>query len=446
MADALSPDPADLTAREAISAMADGRLTAAALTDACLARIEAHDSRLGAFVHVDAAGARRAAKATDERRRRGLPRLPLDGVPVGVKDIVDVAGMPCAWGSPLVEGRRPRADSTVAARLRAAGAVIVGKTTTTEFAGYPPAATLNPRAESRTPGGSSAGSAAAVAAGLVPLAVATQTNGSVIRPAAFCGAMGYKPSFGTVARTGVMPFAPSVDHVGLIARSVDDLALLEHLAGPDGGDPDALPHGLPLVGTASSAPPLAPVLGFFEGPAWGEAAPGTAEAFAELSAAIPGIRHIATPPALGETATLLRRLMCAEGAHHLGAYMDRDRERVHPILCEMFEEGRRLPATDYLAARATRLGLRAAFGAIFEEVDALVTPATPGEAPSRETTGSPAFCSLWSYTGLPAVTLPLLAGPDGLPLGVQLVGPHGDDARLLRTARWLVRRLSEDAP
>ncbi|MEO0761825.1 MAG: amidase [Pseudomonadota bacterium] len=443
MTDGPRHDPADLTATEALAAMAAGGLTAADLAEACLARIAAREPEIQAFTHVDAEGARRAAAGLDRHRRAGLPVGPLHGLPVGVKDIIDVEGMPCERGTPLEAGHRARADASVVRRLRAAGAIVIGKTVTTELAAYPPSKTRNPHDVTRTPGGSSSGSAAAVAAGMIPLAIGTQTNGSVVRPASFCGTVGFKPSYGAIARSGVMPFAPATDTVGLLARSVEDVALLEHLTGPDGQDPDALPHILPLAATAMAEPPLTPVLGFFEGPAWGEAEPWLAEAFNELLAAVPGTVHIATPSALAATAVTLRALMTAEGAHHLGHYLDRDRAQVHPILAEMFDEGRQLPATDYLTARAAQPRLRAALAEAFEEVDALVTPAAPGEAPGRESTGSPAFCSLWSLTGLPAITLPLLAGPGGLPVGVQLVGPHGDDARLLRTARWLVTHLAQ---
>ncbi|MEM6488302.1 MAG: amidase [Pseudomonadota bacterium] len=448
MADGGAADPAALTAREALAAMAAGRLTSADLVAACLARIDATEGALGAWVHVDRAGAMRTAEALDAHRRRGLPVGPLHGLPVGVKDIVDVAGLPCARGSPQDRGRVAQTDATVVRRLRAAGGIVLGKTVTTELASYPPPPTANPHAADRTPGGSSSGSAAAVAAGHVPLALGTQTNGSIVRPASFCGTVGYKPTYGAVARSGVMPFAPATDTLGLLARSVEDCVLLEHLSGPDGVDTDALPHTMALSARALEAPPLTPVFGFFEGPAWAEAEPALRDALQELLAALPGTRHIATPAALADSATMLRRIMAAESAHHLGGYLDRDPVGLHPVLAEMFREGRALSATLYLAARASQPRLAAAFDPVFEEVDALITPAAPGEAPSRDSTGSPSFCSLWSLTGLPAVSLPLLVGPAGLPIGVQLVGPRGDDARLLRTARWLVRHLAarqEDA-
>ncbi|MEO0820821.1 MAG: amidase [Pseudomonadota bacterium] len=440
MADGAKPNPADLGARAAIRAMAAGELQASDLVAACLERIG--DDPLRAWVHVDRDGALRAAAALDAHRRRGLPLGPLHGLPVGVKDIIDVAGMPGENGSPVDAGRVPRADATVVRRLRGAGAIVLGKTVTTELAGAPPSHTVNPHDATRTPGGSSAGSAVAVAAGHVPLALGTQTNGSVIRPASFCGTVGYKPSFGAIPRTGVLGVSTSLDHIGLFARETLDATLLEHLAGPDGEDDRALPHGLPLAATAAGAPPLPPVLGFFEGPTWSAAEPYVAEAFSELTAAIPGtVHHLATPSALAEIAALIRIVMVAEGTHLLGHYVARGGERTDPHYHRMVADAATLPATEYLRARALQPRLAAAMGEIFEEVDALLTPAAAGEAPGPETTGNPAFCSLWSFTGLPAITLPLLTGPSGLPVGVQLVGPPGDDARLIRTARWLVASL-----
>ncbi|MEM9783046.1 MAG: amidase [Pseudomonadota bacterium] len=442
MADGAKPDPADLTAREALAQLASGALSAAALVDACLARIAAHDGAIRAFAHVDAEGARRAAEALDRHRRHGLPLGPLHGLPVGVKDIVDVAGLPCERGTILETGRVARRDATVAARLKAMGAIVVGKTVTTELASYPPSVTANPHDHARSPGGSSAGSAAAVAAGMVPLAIATQTNGSIVRPAAYCGAVGYKPTHGTIPATGVMPFAPAADHVGVIARTVEDACLVEHLAGPDGADPHARSIAPLLTKTAMGEPPMTPVLGFFQGPAWDRAADWVPAAFDELLSVIPAVKHIATPSALAGVFDLLKTVMAAESAYHLGHYLDRGGEKLHPVVAEILSTGRSVTAPDYLAARSAQGHLREALSEAFEECDALLTPATTGEAPGRDSTGDPAFCSLWSFTGLPAVTLPLMAGPGGLPYGVQLVGPHGDDARLLRTARWLVAHLA----
>ncbi|MCL5777412.1 amidase [Limibaculum sp. FT325] len=446
MADAMAQtsgrgNPADLGARDAARAVAEGDVTATALVEACIARIDAADGEIGAWAHVDREGALATAEALDAHRRKGLPCGPLHGVPVGVKDIIDVAGMPGENGASSDRGRRPREDATVVRRLRRAGAIILGKTVTTPLAqGAPAAATRNPHDLGRSPGGSSAGSAAAVAAGMVPIALGTQTNGSVIRPSSFCGVVGFKPSFGAIPRSGILPVAPSLDHVGLMGRSVEDMALAALLMGEDGRDPDCRGFRGPLAEVAAGRPPVRPALCCIMGPAEPEAA--TREAFAELCTALAPVDEIALPEVFAEAFRWTRTLMAAEGAHHLGGYLDRMPD-ADPDLRALIEEGRATPAPDYLMARRMRASLAAGLAELTSRYDAILTPAAPGEAPAFGSTGDPAFCTLWSYTGLPSLTLPLLTGGAGLPLGVQVVGAADDDARLLRTARWIVSTLSE---
>ncbi len=436
-------------AAEAARLIAEGRLTSRALVEHCLARIAALDGDLKAWVHVDAKGALAQADALDAHRKAGRPCGPLHGVPVGLKDNIDARGLPCERGVASEKGRTATSDAAIVARLRAAGAVILGKTVTTELAGYPPSPTRNPHDPARTPGGSSAGSAAAVAAGMVPLAAGSQTNGSIIRPSSFCGVYGFKPSFGMIPRTGVMANAGSLDHLGLMSRALEDMALVEHLAGPDGQDADALDYTPPLRAVAETDPPVNPALAFIPGTQPEEAEPGTADAFRELIEAIGAqcgvtVDTVALPKAYAGTPRIIRAIMAAEGAQGLGHYLDRDPDGLSEPNRALIAEGREISAADYLAARAAQSALRAGLAEIFARYDAVLTPATAGEAPGIETTGSPAFCSLWSLTGLPALSMPLLAGPSGLPMGVQLVGPMLDDARLLRTARWLAATLSEE--
>ncbi len=353
--------------------------------------------------------------------------------------------MPTENGSVLDAGRRPGADATVVRRLTDAGAVILGKTVTTEFAYYHPGKTRNPHNLAHTPGGSSSGSAAAVAARMVPLAFGSQTNGSVIRPAAFCGAVGFKPSYGAIPLTGVLAVAGSLDHIGTFSRDVDDAALAGLLMGPDGHDPNAVVNPGPLAATAMSEPPLRPVLAFVKSPVWDRAEPQTQAAFGELAEALgDGADEVDLPAPFAGAADWLGQLMAAEMARNLGHYVDRGPDQTSQNIRDLVAEGRRLPAPDYIQARDMRLVLRAGLDAVFDRYDAIVTPATTGEAPrGLDTTGDPIFCSLWTFCGVPAITLPLMTGSNGLPLGVQLVGRHGDDARLLRTARWLVQSLSE---
>lgn len=427
-------EPADASARELIAALGAGRIGAAEVARSFVARIEAGEGALRAFAHFDLARVMAEAEERDRRRRAGMPLGPLHGLPVAVKDIIDVRGYPCEFGTELEAGRRPTADAAVAGRLRGAGAVVLGKTVTAEFASIAPGATRNPHDPERTPGGSSSGSAAAVAAGMAPFALGTQTLGSVIRPASFCGCVGFKPSFDAIPRAGVMADAPSLDHVGVFARSIEDAALAEHLM--PGGGPG------PLSGTALSEPPLAPAFAFVRSPVWDRAEPATQEAFGELAAALgDAVEEVELPAPFAHALDWTRRIMAAEMAHGLGRYADTGRTSAE--FAALIAEGRAVPATDYLVARDWQLRLRAGLGEVFDRFDAILTPAAPGEAPGRETTGDGAFCALWSLTGLPALSLPLLTGPAALPVGVQLVGAYGGDARLLRSARWLVRRLGE---
>ena len=432
------------TARDLLVALAEGRVSAAEVAEACLERIEAREPEVGAWAHLDRDAALKAAAELDRRRRSGRPTGPLHGLPVGVKDIIDVRGMPCERGTPLEAGRRPGDDAAVVRRLRRAGALILGKTVTTEFAYYAPGKTRNPLDNARTPGGSSQGSAAAVADGMVPLALGTQTNGSMIRPASFCGVVGYKPSFGAVPRTGVMADAPSLDTIGVFAGSIEDATLIEHAMGADGIDRDAGASPGPLSAIAASEPPLRPNFAFVKTAAWEKADPGTVEGFTELQDTLgPAMEEVSLPEPFKGAIEWLLVIMAAEMARGLGHYADAGANKVSHEFRAFIEEGRAVLAHDYLVARDWQRTLRAGLDRVFDRFDAIVTPAAPGEAPGLETTGDPSFCALWTLVGLPAVSLPLLAGPNGLPVGVQLVGPYGDDARLLRTARWLTRTLSE---
>jgi len=437
--------PNQLSALEAAAAIRDGALSAEELTAACLARIDAAEPEVRAWVHLDRDHALAQARSADEARARGAALGPLHGVPVGVKDIFDTADFPTEDGSPLHAGRTPAEDATAVARLRAAGAIILGKTVTTEFAVYHPGPTRNPHDPTRTPGGSSSGSAAAVAAGMVPLAIGSQTNGSVIRPAAFCGVVGYKPSHGAISRHRVLQLSRTLDHVGVFARNVGDAALLaEALWGHDPMDPDTRPAAAPrLLEHAGAEPPVSPRLGFAATPMDPLADGDTLAALAELREALgDDARETRLPRAFAPILELQDTVMDVDLAHHLAHEYATGAERLSDVLRSKIEHGRALAAIEYLAARDARAGLIAAMRPLFEEHDVLVTPAAPGVAPrGLEATGNPAFCTPWSFCGLPAITLPLLEGEQGLPLGVQLVAAPGDDARLLRTASWLARRV-----
>lgn len=437
-----------LSASDAARAIRDGALSAVELVEACLARIGEADPGIEAWAHLDPEHARAQARARDQDRREGRPVGPLHGVPVGVKDIFDTADYPTEDGSVLHAGRTPAYDATAVEMLRSAGAIILGKTVTTEFATYSPGKTHNPHNSEHTPGGSSSGSAAAVAAGMVPLALGSQTNGSVVRPASFCGVYGFKPTLGLIPRGGVMKLSRTLDHVGMFARSLEDIALLaEQLVGHDPRDPDTRVRArIPFVATAMQEPPFPPLLAFVKGPAWERAEEQTKAAFAELAAAL-GDRVVEVP--LPESALKAfdwhRAIMEAEMAANLDLEWDKGRDRLSDSLRTQLARGREITALEYQRACARIPLLNEGFEDIFERCDAIVTPAAAGTAPKGLTsTGDPAFCTLWTLCGMPSLNLPLMSGENGMPLGVQLVGPRDGDARLLRTARWLVSQVAAD--
>jgi Asp-tRNA(Asn)/Glu-tRNA(Gln) amidotransferase A subunit family amidase len=354
---------------------------------------------------------------------------------------MDTADMPTEDGTVLHAGRTPARDAAVVAMLRAAGAVIMGKTVTTECAAYAPGKTRNPHNPGHTPGGSSSGSAAAVAAGMVPLALGSQTNGSVIRPAAFCGVYGFKPTHGLIPRAGILKLSRTLDHVGVFARTIEDIALIaEQLVGYDEDDPDTRPRARPPYREAvAQEPPLPPLLAFVKGPVWERAEEETTQAFAELVAELGDrVVEVVLPETAQRALDWHRTIMETEMAANLDLEWEKGRDRLSESLRNQLARGREVRALDYHKALARVPLVNEGFAELFARYDAILTPAAPGTAPKGlGATGDPAFCTLWTLSGMPAVALPLMQGENGLPLGVQLVGPRHGDARLLRTASWL---------
>lgn len=437
-----------LSAHDAARLLREGAFSAEEYVGACIARIREEEARVQAWAYFDAEHALEQACRADDRRREGRPIGPLHGIPVGVKDIIDVRGMPTGDGTPLHAGRIPLEDAAVVSRLRQAGAVIMGKTVTTELATYAPGKTRNPHNPEHTPGGSSSGSAAAVAAGMVPLAIGTQTNGSVIRPASYCGVVGLKPTHGMIPRTGILAQSRPLDHVGVFGRTLEDAALLaEALAGHDEGDPDTQPIPRPpLLHTLASAPPLPPKLAFVPTPMWAQAAPDLQAGFAELTDLLGDrVDTFNLPESARDALEWHRTVMEADLAASFEQEYEAGREQLSDSLRSQIERGRQVLAIDYRRALARVPLLGEAFDGVFEAYDAILTPATTGTAPhGLASTGDPVFCTLWTLCGLPALSLPLLRGENGLPIGVQLVGNRGDDARLLRTARWLEQLIAAE--
>jgi Asp-tRNA(Asn)/Glu-tRNA(Gln) amidotransferase A subunit family amidase len=437
-----------LSAADGARLIREGVISSEQLVEACLARVREIDGQVQAWAFLDPDHALAQARAADELRLSGQPTGSLHGVPVGIKDIFDTADMPTENGSVLYAGRTPSRDATVVTMLRAAGAVILGKTVTTEFAYFSPGKTRNPHNSEHTPGGSSSGSAAAVAAEMVPLALGSQTNGSTIRPAAYCGVIGFKPTHGLIPRHGIFTLSRTLDQVGLFARTIDDIALLaEQLVGYDERDPDTRPRArLPFVQVSAEEPPLLPMFAFVKTPHWERVDNDTKEGFAEIVEHLGDqVEELELFPSAAEAWEWHGTIMEAEMAVNLEREWELGRDRLSESLRAQLERGREVLAVDYQRALARIGPIHESFVELFEQrYDAILTPAAPGSAPKGlASTGDPSFCTLWTLCGMPAISLPLLQSVDGLPLGVQIVGPRHGDARLLRTARWLAAKMAE---
>jgi Asp-tRNA(Asn)/Glu-tRNA(Gln) amidotransferase A subunit family amidase len=436
----------EMSAAEAAMAIQSGEITSEELVQACLDQITASEDSVGAWAHLDPEYALEQARAADLHRRSGKSVGPLHGIPVGVKDIFDTKDMPTEDGTVLHAGRTPAYDATAVALLREAGAVIMGKTVTTELAVYAPGKTRNPHDPARTPGGSSSGSAAAVAAQMVPLAIGTQTNGSVIRPASYCGVFGYKPSHGLISRYRVLQQSRALDQVGVFGLTVEDVALIaQQLMAFDDRDPDLRSRSRPdLIGLATQAPLVPPRLAFVKTPAWDQADEDVKDAFAELVAFLGDkVEELDLSELLANAVDWHRTIMEADLAKSFRREYGRGKESLSATLCEMIERGQQCLAMDYNYALEQIPALNNALDEILLEYDAIITPATTGEAPvGLESTGSPVFCTPWSLCGVPSISVPILQGSNGLPIGVQMIAAKHDDARLLRTANWLVQHVA----
>lgn len=435
------------SAAEALAALREGQVSSREAVQACLDRIREFDGNIEAWAFLDPELALQQADSADEYRARGRPLGPLHGLPVGVKDIIDTADMPTENGTILHRGRTPAEDAAVVERLRAAGAIVMGKTVTTELAVYSPGKTKNPHDPGRTPGGSSSGSAAAVASFMVPVAIGTQTNGSVIRPAAFCGVYGFKPSHGLISRHRALRQSPPLDTIGVMARTLEDAAILaDVLIGYDSRDRHSMPRAHPQIARImTEEPPVRPRLAFVRTPVWGQAEESTKEALGELCDHIGGVDIVDLPPLFDGAHEDHRRIMEADLAANFAKEYRNGKDRLSPVLREMIERGQQVLAIDYNAAVERIEDYRGEIAEIIGEYDAILTPSAAGEAPKGlEATGSPAFCTIWTLAGVPALTMPILQGPNGMPLGVQMVSAKNDDARLFRNARWLLESLAEE--
>ncbi|WP_421990440.1 amidase [Roseococcus sp.] len=423
-------DPSTLSASEAAAQIAAGKLSASALAEAMLARIAKREKVLQAFAHLKPALMRKQAAEVDAAIKAGR-HLPLAGLFFGVKDVLDTFDQPSQYGSPIWAGHKPKSDAACVALARRAGAVLA-KTVTTEFATRHPGPTTNPHNPAHTPGGSSSGSAAGVGAGVLHLAFGTQTAGSIIRPAAYCGAVGFKPSWGTFHRAGMKVMSESLDTIGIMARNVPDIALgMTALTGFD--------HS---IAKPSKAPRLALILG----PTAKMAAPETLELMEKVAFAARAKGATVTPVELGgpflEALALHPHVMQMESAEALGWELDHAREGLSDVLRDRMEWGLSEPRAKLAQGRATFAAAQAAFPAAIAGYDAVLTPSAPGEAPAGiAATGDPAFNTLWTLLHTPAVTVPAGVGPKGLPLGAQIVTRRGEDAAALMWGEWLHQAL-----
>ena len=418
-------DPSRLTATEAARLIRAGRLQPADLLAACLARISERERDVRAFAHID-----------PEQVRRAVPGPgPLHGIPIGVKDVLDTADMPTGHGSPIWQGWRPKADAAAVTLARNAGAVVIGKTVTAEFAMRTPGPTAHPQTLRHTPGGSSSGSAAGVADGFFPLAYGTQAMGSIIKPAAYCGVVGYKPSFGTIHRGGTKIVAETLDTIGVLARSVADCALfVGAVSGQDLGDPDVKPDRAPRIGLCRSS-------------AWAKALPETVQLLSQLAASLARAGAVVAacelPDAYDAAQQAFPLVLDREAAIGLAWERTHAAAQISPPLREQLDAGARVTASDYGQAARTLARLRRSFPAAIEGFDILITPAATGQAPEGlQTTGDSCFNWLWTALHVPCVTVPAGTGPDGLPLGIQIVGRRGEDRQALAWAQWIAAAIA----
>jgi amidase len=399
---------------------------------ACLDHIAVREPEVQAWQYLNGDQVLAQARALDRREPRG----PLHGVPFGIKDIIDTYDMPTEYGSPIYRGHQPASDAACVALSRKAGGLLMGKTVTTEFANVFPGKTRHPRDPHRTPGGSSSGSAAAVSAGMVPLAIGTQTTGSTIRPASFCGIVGYRPTYGHLRCTGVKEAAGSFDTLGLMARSIADIALYRDVLL---GDPPA-----PLPPT----PAVPPRIGFCRTPLWSRLEPSTAQLLENAATCLAQggarVEEVTLPGACEDILDIHRVIASFEFSRNLTYEIDHHWEQLSPALRQgRLGQGLACDFATYHAAQAALERSRTALAALMAPYDVLLTASAAGEAPvGLQSTGDASFCALWTAAHVPALTLPVFTGPQGLPVGVQVIGKRHEDRALLASAQWVWQRLT----
>ncbi len=434
------------SATEIVQAIKKGEITSEDLVRSYINEIKKKEKDVGAWEFFDEELALEQARKLDLLHQSGR-HGDLHGIPVGVKDIFDTEEMPTKDGTEIHEKNPSLNDCTVVSKLKQAGAIIMGKTVTCELAYYSPGKTKNPNDLTRTPGGSSSGSAAAVASHMVPLAVGSQTNGSIIRPASYCGVVGYKPSRGLISRHLVLQVSRKLDQVGVFSNSVEDAALIsEQLIGYDKQDPDTSLNPKPkLLEACKQKPPMDPVLAFIKLPFMDKLEEDSKEGFEEIKDEIKGkVDEIELPEGFANIPKWHKIIMESDMAQSFSKEYKNSKNKLSDKILEAIERGAKYTSIEYNDALSKIEISNAYFNQFFHDYDAILTPSANGEAPKGlDSTGDPIFSTIWTFCGMPSITLPLLQGKNGLPVGVQLVSSLYDDARLFRNAMWLTNKIKK---
>ena len=437
----------NLTAVDIVQSLKKGELTCEELVTNYIDHINKYEKNVEAWEFFDETLILKQAKKLDQDHQSGKVHGDLHGVPVGIKDIFDTENMPTSDGTEIHKENPSWNDCTVVSKLKQAGAIIMGKTVTTELAYYSPGKTKNPHDPTRTPGGSSSGSAAAVASHMVPLAIGSQTNGSVIRPASFCGVVGYKPTKGLISRHLVLQISRALDQIGVFSNTLEDAALIsEQLFGYDKQDPDTSLSAKPkLLEATKQKPPIEPIFAYIKLPFMDELDEDAKKGFEEIKDELKGkIDEIELPEGFVDIPEWHKVIMESDMARSFSAEYTKSKHKLSNNIIEAIERGMKYTAVEYNNALSKIDAANIYFKQFFYDYDAILTPSASGEAPKGlKSTGNPIFCTIWTFCGMPCISLPLLQGNNGLPIGVQLVSSLFDDERLFRNASWLTKKIKK---
>ena len=437
----------NLTAVNIVQSLKKGEFTCEELVTNYIDHINKYEKNVEAWEFFDETLILEQAKKLDQDHQSGKVHGDLHGVPVGIKDIFDTENMPTSDGTEIHKENPSWNDCTVVSKLKQAGAIIMGKTVTTELAYYSPGKTKNPHDPTRTPGGSSSGSAAAVASHMVPLAIGSQTNGSVIRPASYCGVVGYKPTKGLISRHLVLQISRALDQIGVFSNTLEDAALIsEQLFGYDKQDPDTSLSAKPkLLDATKQKPPLEPIFAYIKLPFMDELDEDAKKGFEEIKDELKGkIDEIELPEGFVDIPEWHKVIMESDMARSFSAEYTKSKHKLSNNIIEAIERGMKYTAVEYNNALSKIDAANIYFKQFFYDYDAILTPSASGEAPKGlKSTGNPIFCTIWTFCGMPCISLPLLQGNNGLPIGVQLVSSLFDDERLFRNASWLTKKIKK---